>query len=641
MSRIALLAGQAMDAVTAWIVGHPTGRWVFFGGAVGLLCGLAAACFEVGTDMVSRLLLERLSGLPPIIAASHPAELHLSGAISLVALLGVMAGGGLLAGLIIMRWSPSARGGGTGVAVHAFHSERGVIPLATPWTKLVASIVSLGSGGSGGREGPISLIGAGFGSWFAGRMRLSPRDRRILLVAGIAGGIAAVFRAPLAASIFAAEVLYRGPDLESDALIPAFIASITGYLVGTLGIDLLGPLIGHPGAVASTIFLPPPVAFRTADWMHLGGYALVALASGLVARWFIHLQQQAGARFDGLHLPFWTKPALGALGAGLIAIACFLAATIVLGSREEARITLGTIGSGYGVLHWLFAGQGAIHHPLILAGLLALIALAKSATTALTVGSGGSAGLFGPSIVIGGCMGGAVGLALTGLSIGPPPAACMLMGMAGVLAATHRTPIAALLMVSEIAGTWLLLLPAMWVCGLTFLLTGRRSLIRGQVDGFQDSPAHRSHLVGDVLAGVTVREILDPQAAWTILPASAGIEDCRRAIQETHQDQFPVLTPDRRLIGTIDRLEIARLKPDPDLSAMVLAADLADGAAIALRPADSLTVAMRRFHQQRVEELPVVDADGVFLGMVTSGMVMRHYRKGVDGQEDEMGGTRV
>lgn len=201
MSGIALLARQAMDAVTAWIVGHPTGRWVFFGGAVGLLCGLASACFEVGTDMVSRLLLERLSGLPPIIAASHPAELHLSGAISLVALLGVMAGGGLLAGLIIMRWSPSARGGGTGVAVHAFHSERGVIPLATPWTKLVASIVSLGSGGSGGREGPISLIGAGFGSWFAGRMRLSPRDRRILLVAGIAGGIAAVFRAPLAASI--------------------------------------------------------------------------------------------------------------------------------------------------------------------------------------------------------------------------------------------------------------------------------------------------------------------------------------------------------------------------------------------------------------------------------------------------------
>lgn len=617
-------------AITTWLVTHPTGRWVFLGGGVGLLCGLAAAVFEIGIDLLARLLLEGLCHLPGAIAASHPANLSLTSAPLLTALPAVMAAGGLAAGLIIHRWSRAAAGGGTGIAVHAFHHERGRIPLSTAWTKLAASIVSLGSGGSGGREGPISLIGAGFGSWFAGRMHLSARDRRILLVAGIAGGIAAVFRAPLAAAIFAAEVLYRGPDIESDALIPAFIAAIIGYLVGTMGIDILGPLVGHPGALASTLFLPPAVAFRSGDWMHLAGYTLVALATALMGRWFIAVQHQTTQRFQALHLPVWMRPGLGAGAAGLTAVGLCLLTALVLDRPEDARITLGTIGSGYGVLHWLFAGHGADHHQLVCAGLLALIAMGKAVTTALTVGSSGSAGLFGPCIVIGGCTGGAVGFALSGLPVGPPPAACILVGMAGMLAATHRTPVAALLMVAEIAGTWLLLLPAMWVCGIAFLLVGRRSLIGGQVDGIEDSPAHRSHLFNDLLAQASVHTLLDHPAAWTVIPAGASIDACRSLIQDTHQDHFPVVRPDGRLIGMIDRLEIVRLTPDATFDGMVLADDLAGGAGAALRPDDHLADALRRMHQQKTEELPVVDAAGCYLGMVSSGLLMGYYRKAVD-----------
>ncbi len=623
-------------ALSRWILTHPTGRWIFFGGCVGLLCGLAAAVFEIGTDLVAKALLERLCGLPELIAASHPAELGLAGAISLPALLLVMTIGGLFAGLVIVRWSTAARGGGTGVAVHAFHHDRGVIPVATPWTKLAASIISLGSGGSGGREGPISLIGAGFGSWFAGRMGLTARDRRILLAAGIAGGIAAVFRAPLAAAIFAAEVLYRGPDLEADVLIPAFISAVVGYLVGTVGLEVLGPLVGHHATMASSLFQPPAVAFRVGDGLQLVGYSLVALACAGVARWFIAVQRGSVQRFNRLNLPLWVKPGLGALGAGIIAIGIYLMAALLLDSRAEARITLGTIGGGYGIMHWLFAAPAeGVHNHVVLAGLLAVIALSKSVTTALTVGSGGSAGLFGPCIVIGGCTGGAVGFALTGLPIAPPPTACILMGMAGLLAATHRTPVAALLMVSEIAGTWLLLMPAMWVTGLSFLLTGRQSLISGQVDGIEDSPAHRSHLFNDVLAHASVRELLASGPTWLVIPAKSSIADCRRLIQETHQDHFPVVRTDGRLVGMLDRLEIVRLQPDPELDGMVIADDLAGGAGMALRPDDSLTDALRRFHQQRVDELPVTDAAGQYLGMVSSGQVMGHYRATLDSVASE------
>lgn len=623
-------AGSLRQRAGRWVVDHPTGRWVLFGSVVGLLCGAAASIFEICTDLVARALLEELCGLPSALAASHPAGLSLEGDFSPILLVAVMAGGGLLAGLIAFRWSSAARGGGTGVAVQAFHQDRGRIPLSVPWAKLAASIASLGSGGSGGREGPISLIGAGFGSWFATRMRLSAQDRRILLAAGIAGGIAAVFRAPLAAAIFAAEVLYRGPDLESDVLIPAFIAAAIAYLGSSLGTDLLGPLVGHAGIQASTLFQPPPVSFRVGDWMQLAGYSGVALAAAAMSRWFIALNRQAGERFACLRLPVWARPGAGALLAGVVAIGVLAIATLLLGAEDRARLTLGTVGGGYGTLHRLFFGLEADRHHLELAGLLALIALGKSVTTAFTVGSGGSAGLFGPSIVIGGCTGGAIGFALQGLPIGPPPAACILMGMAGTLAATHRTPVAAVLMASEIAGTWRLLLPAMWVSGLAFLLVGRRSLVGGQVDGLEDSPAHRSHLFSDLLGQARIRDLPALVGREAFIPAGSSLAACLALMQHRQFDRFPVLGTDGRITGMVSRIEVVRAAAAPLLQGMVLVDDLVDGEAETLREDDSLATAMHRLQQQRVEALPVVDAEGRFRGLATSILLLEHYQQAVE-----------
>jgi CIC family chloride channel protein len=610
---------------------HPTGRWVTLGGAVGVLCGMAGAVFQVGADALSTLLLEHVAGLPPLIAASHQASsFHEPHAFHPFILLAVLFAGGCTAGLIIQRWAMAAKGGGTGTAVDAFHHRRGAIPLSVPLTKLVASVVTLGSGGSGGREGPISLMGAGFASWFAGVLRLSVRDRRILLAAGIAGGLAAVFRAPLASAIFAAEVLYRGPELEADVIVPAFIAAVVGYLVGSFGLDLLGPLLGQPGAISSTMFQPPPLTFQASDWQQLGGYAAVAIAVVLVSRWFMWAQGHIGRSFDELRLPFWLKPGLGAALAGALAIGLYASATLVVPQTDDAQIALATIGGGYGVLHWLFGAQPAAHAPLILAGLLAALAAAKVLATALTVGSGGSAGLFGPGLVIGGCVGGAVGALLHGLPIAPPLPACVLMGMAGVLAATHRTPIAALLMVAEIAGTWLLLMPAMWVCGLTVLLVGRGSLVGGQVERMQDSPAHRNHLFTDVLADATVADVLDVHQDWGAMPPQTTLADCRLIAQGRHQDVFPVVAADGRFLGIIDRSELALTQADSAMDGFVLAADLVSGAGLAVLPSDTLAQVMRRLQQQHLDELPVVDAGGRFLGMISNGQVMTCYRNRID-----------
>ena len=148
-----------------------------------------------------------------------------------LSLIAVISVGGLLSGLLVIRFAPEAEGHGTDAAIAAFHHKRGFIRPIVPIIKLVASALTIGSGGSGGREGPIAQIGAGFGSYLGTIFKLPARDRRILLAVGMGAGIGAIFRAPLAGALFAAEILYRGADLEGDVIVPAAVASTISYSV--------------------------------------------------------------------------------------------------------------------------------------------------------------------------------------------------------------------------------------------------------------------------------------------------------------------------------------------------------------------------------------------------------------------------
>jgi CIC family chloride channel protein len=346
-----------------WVLTKPTGRWLVLGGLVGIATGIAGAVFQLATDIMAQLVLGGLAGIDPDIVAQNatPAGSAEDKALWLLPL--SMALGGFAAGLVCHHLARSARGGGTGVAVVAFHSHRGRIPARLTWTKLIASVLTLGTGGSGGREGPISLVGAGLGSLLAERLHLTARDRRVLLVAGIAGGIAAVFRAPLTAAIYAIEVLYRGPDLETDALIPSFIAAATGYVSGTMGVDLLQPLIGGLPSSASTLFQPPVLSFHTADWMQLAGYTAVAV-TGVLAAWIFGGFMKVVRRNADRHaLHAWSTPAFGAGLAGAIALAAVSTARLTVHEPGAALVATATVGSGYGALHWLFSGGGVDAQP--------------------------------------------------------------------------------------------------------------------------------------------------------------------------------------------------------------------------------------------------------------------------------------
>ena len=605
------------------ILGHSTGRWLVLAGAVGVLCGIAGFVFNLGVNALSMLLLGTIIGVEPHLTGPL-IELPSSANFRPWLILPVLAVGGMLSGWLASRFSVDAAGGGIGVAVNAFHNRRGVISLRTTITKMVASIVTIGSGGSTGREGPIALVGAGFGSWFASRLGLTVRDRRVLLAAGIAGGTAAVFHVPLAAAILAAEVFYRTPELESEVLIPSFIASIVGFTVCGLAEGAWNASMGVASPLTASLFIPPPnIGFEVSQWRQLGGYLLVAVALVIGARLFIAMFAVIQQRMESWFSQRWLRAGVGAFISGGLIVG-LLKGFALLGTPNDAALSI--MGPGYNIVqttldmataHWTWAV------------VLAVFALGKILATSLIAGSGCSGGLFGPSIVVGGCIGGAVGIALQGTPIGPPIPACALIGMAGMLGASHRTPVAALLMVSEISGTYALLIPAMWVVGPTFLMLGDRSLIPNQARSPADSPAHQGQFFKDLFAGSTVNELLDRSAPVLTLAPGSTLDDCRAALAETRQTVFPVVEQGVLTgIVTIDDLRGFVYQRDTD--ALVRVADLASGVAAALHPEDSLGRALRRFNQHHLDDLPVTEINGTFIGLLNRESLFEHYQRSAE-----------
>ncbi len=204
-------------------------KWVILGALIGLISGLGAVLFFWALDLATRFFLGTLAGFTPaspageggapIVDIGRPWALPL-----------IVAAGGLISGILVFRFAPEAEGHGTDAAIAAIHHDPRGIRSRIPAVKLVASAVTIGSGGSGGREGPTAQIGAGFGSYLARLLDLDARDARIAVSSGMGAGIGAIFRAPLGGAVLAAEIPFRD-DVDSEALVPAFVASIVAFSV--------------------------------------------------------------------------------------------------------------------------------------------------------------------------------------------------------------------------------------------------------------------------------------------------------------------------------------------------------------------------------------------------------------------------
>ena len=206
-------------------------RWVIIGIAIGIVSGFGAILFNFLIQEGTQFFLKDL------VAFVIPKEFHgttLLGVPIFQWMIWIPALGGLISGLIVFHFAPEAEGHGTDAMIDSFHRKKGIIRKRVPIVKTIASAITIGSGGSAGKEGPIAQISAGFGSFLASLLKMDERDRRLMLLAGAAGGIGATFKAPLGAALFATEVLYQEPEFEFEAIIPSIVSSIVAYSVFTL-----------------------------------------------------------------------------------------------------------------------------------------------------------------------------------------------------------------------------------------------------------------------------------------------------------------------------------------------------------------------------------------------------------------------
>jgi len=215
--------------------------------------------------------------------------------------------GGLLVGLITTRFSPESEGHGTDAVIDAYHHKRGNIRGRVPLVKAVASSITIGSGGSGGTEGPAGQIAAGFGSLIGKLFKLDEDERRIAVAAGLGAGIGSIFKIPLGGAVFSAEVFYRR-DFEVRALIPGLVASVTGYTV-------FGFVFGW-----DRLFSIPLDLVKYTHPASLILYAIVGLASAAVSVVYVKSFYLISDYFGRIRIPRYLKPAVGGVLVGMIGI---------------------------------------------------------------------------------------------------------------------------------------------------------------------------------------------------------------------------------------------------------------------------------------------------------------------------------
>jgi CIC family chloride channel protein len=368
--------------------------------------------------------------------------------------------------LLIRKFASLKHARGTDSAIRAFHQEGGYVPGVVIPVKSVASVLTVASGGSAGYEGPVTLIGASVGSVVARWLNLTVKARRILMAAGLSAGISALFQSPLAGALFGFEIFYSSGDIEYETVLPCFIASTVSYTV-------FAYFFGW-----GTLFtMPQDCVFDSG--LRLLPYFIFAFIVTFAARFYISFFRYIERRFEESAIKARIKVVIGGLVTGVIGF-----------------FFPDVLGTSYSVIQASFtAGQSELfaeYGPLTIAGFIAFFFM-KAIATAFTVGSGGSGGVFAPAIVCGGTLGAATGLffdKIFPLSFGIHPAAFALVGMAGFIASSIRIPLTAIVMVAEISGNHSLLVPAMWVCGISFWLNNGWSLYRSQVHNRESSPVH-------------------------------------------------------------------------------------------------------------------------------------------------------
>lgn len=549
-----------------------TGRWMFYSFLIGIVAGVGGLVFYYLESTINHHTLQGVAGYFPPLPGG---ESESAGSFILPRLMNwwfliIPTLGGLVSGLLVYIWAPEAEGHGTDGVIKAFHQGRGIIRARVPIIKTLASAITIGTGGSAGREGPIAQIGAGFGSLLATKLRLTDQDRRMMVVSGMAAGIGSIFRSPIGGAIFAVEALYRD-DIETEGLVPAITASIIGYSV-------FASVMGWH------------TTFRTAEYifrnpLELVFYGIFGLSCALFGIFYVKI-------FYGLHdklfrplkIPRHVKPALGGLCLGLIGL-----------------FFPYVFGAGYG---WV---QLAIDSELPVQLMLAA-ALIKVVATSFTISSGGSGGIFAPSLFIGAMLGGAFGGVAHNLfpEIVTQPSAFVLVGMAAFFAGAANVPVSVTILITEMTGSYGLLVPLIFTSTLAFFVAKKWSIYSQQVKNHAESPAHRGELIVDILKEIPVEVAYLKNDTIAKIPNSMPVQHILPLFADRDEDCFPVVNPQGEITGLLSMTTLRAVIGEEEIADLIVAEDIKTMFEY-VTPTENLHEALVKFLRTKYSSLPVVD----------------------------------
>ncbi len=557
-------------------------KWLLIGCLVGIVAGLGSIVFFSAITWATKLFLGLGAGF--IAPAPVGEGQTVVTAITRRWMIPVITTlGGLIAGLIVYKLAPEAEGHGTDAAIEAFHHKEGLIRARVPLIKLVASAITIGSGGSAGREGPTAQIAAGFGSLLGRLLKLTVQERRIAVAAGIGAGIGSIFRAPLGGAILSIEILYL-EGFEVGALVPSFIASIVGYTIFSSWAGYTPIFGGHYDIVFDD---PYSLIYYAALGLLCGGVGI------LYPRFFYGVRDL----FRLLKIPNYFKPAIGGLGVGLMGL--FLPQVL---------------GMGYGWLQIVMEPQ-----VIIPVGLMIILIFAKIVATSLSIGSGGSGGVFAPGLFIGGMLGAAIWSGLHGIAPHMPltPEPFVVVGMMALFGGVAHAPLAVMFMVSEMAGSYTMLAPAMIAVGISYAIVGRNTIYESQVESPAKSPAHRYDYSFPLLAQLSVRDAM--RTDITPVTADETVQQIEKYLLSDHIKSLPVVdSRTGNLIGIVSREDLLHM-PERNGSRV---RDFMSTDVVTTAAEDSLDNVMELLTRQDISSLPVLEKSGVSSNLV--GMINRH-----------------
>ncbi len=555
---------------------------------VGLLTGVLAAALIGGIALVQRLAFGTQ--------------------VSWLLVLLVPTVGALVVGVLVTYVVPESSGSGvirvmTTIALHG-----GRFRSRVPVGGIAASSIALGTGASGGREGPIVLIGGSVGSLLGRLFAVGEERMRTLVAAGAAAGIGASFNAPIGGMLFAIELIIG--RLRTSVLQAVVVASVVGSVTAR---EIIGP----------EIIYEPATLYTFGDFRELGLYAVLGLAAAVFGLAFLYGADLSERLFARLRIWRPLKLALGGFGVGLVA----LAVPEVLGTgdslppidglRDPIKTMLdGGIGSGYAAV-----------------GLLLLLALAKLVATCLSIGSGNAVGNFAPTIFCGAAVGGAVGHVAAVLlpNAGVQPGAFALVGMAAVFAAAARAPLTAIVIAFELTGDYELVLPLMLAAGLATFIADRV-----QTESVYTWPlAKRGIVYGDpedvdIMQTVRVGEVMtvDPD----VLTAGMSMDEAREEFRRTGHHGFPVLEHGKLLgVCTLSDLARADITSGAVAAAALKVGDICTRQPLTVTEVDPVYRALRRMATVDVGRLPVVATHDhqQLVGLIRRSDLVTAYRKAV------------